>query len=245
MRQAIFLLAFTTLAVPAPATDTPEARSILNMVAQAAQSGRSYRAEFKTSVDTKSNGMQQKIDMTGTILFQPPGKMRMDMNMGPMQMLMVSDGKQGWSYLPSLKQYMKLPAGSASAAGVPGMSDILGSGVNAGVESAQLVREEPVTFDGAPVACYVISAEYAPSAAMKKKSSTLWIDKVKYMVLRRQDATQVEAPQVPGPIEANTDFSLTKITWGPETKPEDFQFTPPGDATEMKLPQMTAPAAAK
>ena len=94
------------------------------MVAKAAQSGRSYRAEFKASTKTEGSGIHQMVDFSGTLLFQPPDKIRMETKAGSMPILVVSDGKATWSYMSSLKQYVKLPGpGGGSVPGGWGMAD--------------------------------------------------------------------------------------------------------------------------
>jgi outer membrane lipoprotein-sorting protein len=80
--------------------DSQEARAILEKVSQASQTGRSYRAEFTGSIESKGSGLQQKVDLAGTVTFQRPDKLRMEMKMGPAEILMVRDGAQTWIYMP-------------------------------------------------------------------------------------------------------------------------------------------------
>src|SRR5579872_5372453 len=89
--------------------DSPDARAILDRVAQAGPPGRTYRAEFSGSLENSGTGLQQKIALSGNVLFQPPNKLRMEMTMGPTDMLMVRNGAEGWIYYPAIKQYVKIP----------------------------------------------------------------------------------------------------------------------------------------
>src|SRR6266436_4237697 len=87
MRPLLTFLLFSVACVHGQ--DSQEARAILEKVTQPGQSNRSYRAAFSGSVENKGSGLQQKVEITGTITFDHPDKLRAEIKMGPVEALIV------------------------------------------------------------------------------------------------------------------------------------------------------------
>ncbi len=231
------LLASFTLS----AQESPQARAILKMVADARQTVRSYRAEYKLSDEMKGTGNSTKSESTRTVAFLPPNKVRVEINSG-VPVLMISDGKAAWRYMPTLKEYSKLPSSTnlmASAETFPF------SGANLdGLQSAQIVREEPVVVDGVPVPCLVIAAEYKPRERPGLQDEptqtevTFWVNKNQYTILRSRTHSIINSAHYSGPMEATREVRTTSLRWDVPIPEEEFAFTPPKDATERQYPNM-------
>ena len=73
MKYSLLVL-LLTMAGAIYGQDSPDARAILDKVAQASRTGRSYRAEFAGSLESAGTGMQQKVELRGTVIFQQPDK---------------------------------------------------------------------------------------------------------------------------------------------------------------------------
>ena len=230
------LVSLLTIAGAIIGQDSPDARAILDKVAQAGRTGRSYRAEFAGTLESTGTGMQQKVELGGTIIFQQPDKVRMEIKTGPVETLMVRNGTETYIYLPATKQYTKFTANPASRTN-PDLSMLFGD-VTADVRSAKLGADENLLFGGASTRCYVIQTESDLSARGSSLSassirSTLWIDQSNYMVLRRRSAWTTQAPRLRVPVETTMEFAVTNLIWSPPLTGAEFTFTPPTGATEM------------
>jgi len=240
IRPLLALLLFSVACVYGQ--DSQEARAILEKVTQPGQSGKSYRAAFSGTAETKGSGLQQKVEITGTITFAHPDKLRAEIKMGPVEALMVRDGAQSWIYRPATKQYMKFSS-TASPMTIPGNLDfsLLFGNVSTDLQSAALSDDEEILFDSAPIRCYVILTEanqgvrdLQSNAALIR--STLWIGQMNYLVLRRRVTVTVPSPKLQAPVETTLDIALTKLTWSPPLTGAEFTFTPPLGATEIAGP---------
>ena len=239
MTRAVISVIFLTFSV-AFGQDSPDARAILDKVAQVAKAGRSYRAEFVGSVENKGTGLQQKLELAGNVIAQPPGKLRAEMNVGPAEILVVRDGAQLWTYTAATKQYQKTSATAASTAdtGFLNPSVLLG-GAPSGLVSAKTAPDEDIILDGAPVRCYVIAADYDSSqgpAGHAPMHITLWISKTNFVPLRFRNVSVFSVPRLQGTIETTLDFTFHKLTWDPVLTGSEFVFVPPAGATEMAPP---------
>jgi TonB family protein len=233
---SLIFLAF----VAANGQDSPDARAILDKVAQASKMGRSYRAEFSGSVENKGTGLQQKLEIAGNVIAQPPGKLRAEIKVGPTEILVVRDGAQIWTYMAATKQYRKTAATAAST-GDTGFLDpsVLLGGAPSGLVSARTAPDEDIILDGAPVHCYVVAADYDISqgpAGHVPMRITLWIDQASFVPLRFRNVSVVSVPQLQGTLETTIDFTFHKLSWAPILTGSEFVFVPPAGATEMAPP---------
>ena len=104
-RSVLYLL---LLAFPiAKGQDSPEARAILEKAARANQSGPSYRAEFSGKMEDKAAGLDRKMELSGSVLSQPPDKSRAEMKVGLTEQWTIRDGAESWVYLPRTKKYRR------------------------------------------------------------------------------------------------------------------------------------------
>jgi TonB family protein len=234
-----FLPSLWFVLVAAYGQDSQEAHTILAKVAEASQSGSSYRAEFSGIAEDKGTGYNRKLEFAGSILSQPPDKLRADVKVGSAHQLTVRDGVQTWFYVSGAKTYRKLPLTTASVSNLGSLdpSALFGI-VTTGLESTQIAPDEDVTLDGKQVRCYVISAKYEADQALGGISPrvTLWIDQTTIKVLRRRVVLPVRLPQYPEPMERTVDFALTKLTLTPPLAGSEFLFVSP-EGVAMATPQ--------
>lgn len=210
MRAAISLI-FVIFSV-AFGQDSPEARAILDKVVQASKAGRSYRAEIGGSAENE--GM--KIAVAGNAIFQPPGKFRAELTIGPNEILMVGDGSQTWIYQAAEKSYRRVVTGSRAD---PDAAMLAGGTAN-GLVAAQSAPDEDVMLNGSPVHCYVIAADRGINHYI------FWIDQTNYAILRAKAST----------VHTTLDLRIEKLTWEPAFTGKEFVFTPPEGATELTNP---------
>ncbi|MFY9234804.1 MAG: hypothetical protein WAO58_10140 [Fimbriimonadaceae bacterium] len=146
--------------------------------------------------------------------------------MGPMEMY--SDGKEGWMYMSEMKQYMKAPIGSSDMRNLPmiGLEGFWRD--DKGPKPGPLVEKEE---SGKKV--WATSLTYPQGAMMAGYQIELSIDKetglpTKFTVSRD------------GKSEGGAEYK--ELLLDPPLKAEDFKFTPPEGAKEMKpgAPQTAA-----
>ena len=233
----LLLLGFSS----AKGQDPPEARAILEKAARASQSGPGYRAQFSGKIEDKATGLDRKMELSGSILTQPPDKSRAEMKVGLTEQWTIRDGAESWVYLPRTKKYRRFTSTTASLANLGGLDPNSLFGVlTAGLQSVQIAPEESVTINGSPVRCYVISANYEPAPGGVQRLVTFWIDQMNYMVLRRRIDLPYRSAEFPEPLARNLDLTLTKLTLAPVLAGGEFVFTPPEGATAMASPATQA-----
>ncbi len=94
---------------------SPDATALMARQGEELQRYRSYEYTQDMTMSIVMPGMTMPA-MTYTTVMQAvnPGKTRMEMKMPGMDgMLMVSDGKQTWMYMPMLKQYSRIESSAA------------------------------------------------------------------------------------------------------------------------------------
>jgi TonB family protein len=227
MKRAAISLIFLMFSA-AYGQDSPDARAILDKVTQAAKAGRTYRAEFSGSEESKG----KKSTFAGYVIFQPPGKVHTELEVGKAETVMIGDGEQTWIYLAAMKRYVKVRTSSGADPRSPNPSMLWGGSVN-GLVSAQSNPDEEVVLDGSPVHCYVITADFENRQGPGGLTHfTMWIDQTNSVILRFQASS----------LQTTQDMTVNKLIWEPVLTGKEFVFTPPEGATELVLPVPAASA---
>jgi outer membrane lipoprotein-sorting protein len=241
----------------------PDALDLLRNVAETYGSMATLRAEANTVTEMSGPAMQNKMEGPMTLTLGSQGKMRME-SKGAMGMLMVSDGKTVWMYMPHLNKYTKVSSLSAglgfAGEGALGFGGLGAYGnVIANVKEAKVLRSETLHANGAGVPCWVVSVEYegagaeaAPQAAggvlptqVDSRTTTLWVDKSHSLVYKEISNTKMTLPRTISPTETKHTVTFKDITVDEPVPDDTFVFTPPEGATEMDLssfmPQSSPP----
>jgi outer membrane lipoprotein carrier protein len=104
---------------------SPELKTLLNRLQKHYQETSSFTANFK-EVISPTGGTRRELE--GTVYYRKPGKMRWEFG-GADQELIVSDGKELYTYQPDLNQVLKTPVeqafrSSAAAAFLLGIGNV-------------------------------------------------------------------------------------------------------------------------
>ena len=91
------------------AKTSPELKTLLNRLQKHYQETTSFTAKFK-EVIVPTGGMKRELE--GTVYYRRPGKMRWEFG-PPDSELIVSDGKELYTYQPDLNQVLKTPVEQA------------------------------------------------------------------------------------------------------------------------------------
>ena len=230
---------------PLEQKDNRDAMALLERVADTYHSARSFQIEGTSVVESENAGMHGTMDFPFKADFVAPAKMRIENQNSVMGVLIVSDGRTIWVYMPSAKTYSEIEiatmlesapknqdnrealAGAAGASGL--LFDVFQLSIRQPMERAAIIREEQLQQADAKIACYVVRAEYRRSANEAKilpKVKTYWIDKDRYVVVRESWESRVES------TTTKTTTTLTRVRLNQPVRDEIFKFTPPEGARQ-------------
>ncbi|GIV16789.1 MAG: hypothetical protein KatS3mg022_2224 [Armatimonadota bacterium] len=219
--------------IPSHAQDI---QTILNKVAAAYKSAKSYQAQASLTETVRMGGQQQKRSSTISTKYKAPNKM-VTVVQGNENLQIYSDGKTMYIYSPKNKEYVKMPA-PASFAQMAGMSGV-GSG-----DPSQIGAQLQAMFasggkklpdrniGGKPV--FVLQSTRSGQSQDGKSSfnmtATAFIDKATYMLRRLTlEATQSQGTQKVAQT-INIIFASQQIN--PNLPDSVFAFKPPAGAKE-------------
>jgi outer membrane lipoprotein-sorting protein len=103
-----------------------------------------------------------------------------------------------------------------------------------------------VDVNGSDVDCWVVSLEYEPlrseaGASMQAagfalsdfaRSETLWVDKNRYLVYRKDSTTKMTMPNTNTPINMTQTSKVETFAVNGPLSPDVFTFTPPPGARD-------------
>ncbi len=240
-----FILGLLML-VPVFAQTSPDAASLLSRQASELQRYHSYRLTQDMTMDMKMPGIAMPA-VTSTMVTQAvnPGKRRMETKTAGMDaLLMISDGRNTWMYMPLTKQYSKLPSAD-SAEGAQSMMNAMGlSGMPDMTKmfaDAKVLPSEMLEVDGEQRDCWVIETRMdklvvpgQAGAAMQDMVYTTWIDKALGIQLKMSIAGKVQASAAAPAIEMRMVTTTHSMKFNEDLPDSLFVFTPPADAKETK-----------
>ena len=226
--------------------------ALLRKVSATYRSAKSFQVEGTSTVESQNAGMHFTMDFPFKGDFVAPTKMRIENQNSVAGVLIVSDGKTMWVYVPSTKTYGRVPlvnkAGSAlrpeddsrealvGAAGAAGtLFDIFQLAIAERVKKAEILREETLPQEGKEVPCLVVKVEYEWSNGEAKTTPQIkiyWIDKNRFVVLRETWEFHEHAASSNAAITTKTINNVTKIQLDGPVPPELFEFVPPAGAKE-------------
>jgi hypothetical protein len=172
-----------------------------------------------------------------------PGKIRLVVSSGEGKVLLVSDGRKTWAYIPNLNEYKEAAAAPLLqelwAYPISLISDDLARYRSLSHEGgrAKLRGEETLSLGGQEVRCYVVNVP-APAGSRR-----LWVDEQRFIVLRDEwisppgSGTNLH----PGGVEDWGVWTsrLTRVDLGPISN-DAFQFDVPSAA--RRVDSFSAPA---
>ncbi len=255
LRRLIPLLALLLLPAAAARADAP-----------AAAGARPTAGEVLGQVDTRyktmksgwflgrivshvTGAMTQELDAPVTAALRRPGRLRSEMHDEKNGSMHLISDSTSWLYVSSLRQYV-ITTG-APPPPEDALPDLLKefSGLAARLTDAALVREEPVTVNGAPSDCYVIESHARPAFGQAKVdsfSSTYWIDKQRLVVVRDSTYLEVTPPGAPSKLNVNSIFIFELVKLDEPIPDSLFVFKVPAGAQKVDrigAPQQQAPRA--
>jgi outer membrane lipoprotein-sorting protein len=153
----------------------------------------------------------------------------------------VADGKYEWTYSSLTNRYSRREQDPVGGGPLP-MGYWIPDAEK--VKRARLVREESVTVDGLDMPSYVVEIEHDFADRVVRGDppeppETLWIDKSRYLVLKRERRTP--------PVFATQRIwttTLSKVSINEPVPDAVFEFVPPAGAKLEEPPPGRAPETA-
>jgi thiol-disulfide isomerase/thioredoxin len=245
LKPTLALLLACALTLPARAEQPPDARALLQKVSETYRGLNSYRFEGVMSITVGGGGgIPQSFEVPLLVAAERSGRVRVDVRNPQMGMMLVSDGKQIVTFLPSLKQYTRKPAesplDSAGALRSPQGSPLARYfQMLDGLKSAQIAGDAPITVGGKTSDCWVVRCDVTPPQALAADSSaravaTFWVDKSRSLVLHDSTTVSMRHPATGEQMAMDqvTGFSLGEVNGAlPDSL---FLFAAPAEAQEVQ-----------
>ncbi len=178
-----------------------------------------------------------------TFEIQGGGRARDETIEGNATTVTVFDGSNLWTYRSANNTYTRSPANRMRLASSPfdfGF-DFLVAGRNPGnINSATVEGQEQVSLAGAPVACYVVSANYTGvpvGQAARNVVRKVWISRDQNLVLRDNWVYEITVNSLNMKISSSTDY--TKVEWDIPLAADRFTFQPPAGSSLAGGPSPT------
>jgi thiol-disulfide isomerase/thioredoxin len=235
----VFGMAATGAAAP-----PPDGRALLDQVVKTYQSLDRYRFSGTLSLHVVTNGTQQAFDIPMDVAHQRPGRDRIEMRHPMMGLLMVTDGAQVTTWMAQTNHYTQRAAPAPTPDSLPAPAPA-GSPIarwynlQSGLRSAQVLRDEKVDVDGAPVDTWVVETHPDPGITGDTSArvvSVLWVDKARSVVLR--DSTYVHSDHTAqgGTLDMRQTIALAHASVNDPLPDSLFSFQPPAGAQKAEAP---------
>ncbi len=242
-RTVLVLFALLLSAAPAGAQQAPDARALLQQVADAYRGLTSYRYEGTMVVHMAGMGMDTSFSMPAELAGDRARRARLKVMNPAMSVVMVSDGRQTTTYLPMYGQYTVKPA-ETPAGGDSVLSPPQGSPITRyfepldGFKSGEVTGSQAVSLGGAAADCWVVRGDFTPPAALANDSTarsvtTYWVDKARHLVLRDSTHLVMRNPATGATMEMSQATLWTTGRFDEPLPDSLFAFDPPADAKEV------------
>jgi outer membrane lipoprotein carrier protein len=212
------LAALFAFAIPLHAAsdnpDSPQLKTLLDRLQKHYQQTTSFSAKFKEQI-TPAGGAKRERE--GTVYYRKPGRMRWEFG-GQDQEIIVSDGKQLYSYQPDLNQVIETPVEQAFRS-----SSVAAFLLGIGNIERDFEARLPATSAPADGLKHVVLKPKNAGDTIEMGVDAKTLD---LRTLRLSDAL--------GDI---TELSFTNINYGAPLDDKLFAFIPPAGADIVKAPQ--------
>lgn len=226
--------------LPASPADAQDATEILNRTAETYRNIRTW--DIQQTVVTETPGAPASRTERRERYAAVEGKHRWEQD----SRMSVADGKYEWTYSSLTNRYTRHEQDPVGGGPLP-MGYWIPDAEK--VKRARLVREDSVTVDGLAVPSYVVEIEHDFADRIVRGDrpeppETLWIDKSRYLVLKRERRTP--------PLDAAQRIwttTLSKVGINEPVPDAVFEFVPPPGAKleepPSPPPKTTPPAKSK
>ena len=252
-----------SLAAAGAAQEPADGLAILKKVQDTYTSMKTFQAEGKIvstlSSPTELIGGGRLIPRTSetpfSIAIVQPDRLRVENRDEKEGSLKILQGKTLWTYTPKLNKYSEAnvstgPGAREKASAFDDFNRFRGDykKLLEGLTAADVLREESLRVNGHDVECYVVRVERKGGKPLKKSGTTievdptetLWIDKSRFLVLKKDSGTIKSTTSGPLGMEFDFDTSVYfEKAAADEPVPEElFSFVPPPGATKVLRTQV-------
>jgi outer membrane lipoprotein-sorting protein len=225
---------------------------ILNKVTETYRNLQSYqfvaekRTELAAAGESRSPGgtavsnFYQSTEGQIELAAVKPGKVRLRVKDGKLDVLLVSDGQTTWTYMPRQKQYSEVLGPPPEAIGAYGTGEDAGRdvlsqywnllvgrfrGVSQYISIATLEKDNRVKVGREKIDCYVVKIQ------TPQLTHEIWVDKSRFIVLRFKQTPL--RPQEGIVFQTTITVNMTEADVNTTLEDTLFKFTPPEKATKV------------
>lgn len=225
------------------AQESPDAAALLARQADELQRYHSYQYTQDMTMEMKMPGMSVPgMSMPGmltTTVIQAvnPGKTRMETKSAGIDMLMITNGDQSWTYMPMLKQYTKTSEDSLKDFGTTFVAAGDQMTANAKVTGSEVLEVDAQQHD-----CWVVESKTdkiamaaqaaGPATEMQDVVYTAWIDKTLGLQMKTSLAGKMKTGAAMPAMQMRITMTLHSLKFNEDLPDSLFVFTPPADAKE-------------
>lgn len=232
-------LVFLFSSAAAARAQSLSAQQILAKVSEAYRGLHDYQFDAVFSIHSSTAGYVMSMgDTRYNLGVSAPGKVRLDLKSSGLELVVVSDGKTTWWYLPGKKIFTRETAAATFSSDeeeddnetdeLTGAERRLALRYN-NIEKlalwSVLKREDRLKVSGGKVQCYVVELH------LPKSIHELWIDKERFLVLRHKESNSVMVNGTP--VQMDTQLDLKQASLSPPQS-DLFAFSPPANSHEVQ-----------
>jgi len=247
-------MAVVIVAATAVGSAQQDAKAFLKQVQQKYRDAKSWEIKIQVTEERTFGGDSQKRQSSSTIAMQRPNLMAAKIDASGMRPAreVYSDGKTVYQYVPSAKQYMKLPAPSdlrGVNAGLLGEAGLLMGIAEQDLDqlvgsNAKIQFRGMQTIDGKQTRVVEIT-DTQGNTSLNLKLFIGAQDRLIYRVELKQTARPQQGGQGGGQAQPQSSIKITAtmryLSFDKPIPASRFRFTPPKDAKEMQPPQQGQP----
>lgn len=250
-KPTLLLLAIAACLISATTAPSQQGIELLRRAASNYRAAATFWIEGDIRADARAGAKQQSTTASFVVAVGQGNRLHDELNHPQAGVLRVSDGKQTWLYMTSTNQYARkvgadvIDLEKPLAAG--GMLPVLVQhlrGLATDVESARLLPDDTVPFEGKDRRCAVVEVFYKPAVGTpegtKGAHRTFWLDRDREIVLQQRTETTNKSPDGT-PVEQSETFRYSKVSLNQPIDASIFTFVPPTGAKQVEQFGRAAP----
>lgn len=243
-------MAVVIVAATAVGSAQQDAKAFLKQVQQKYRNAKSWEIKIQVSAEWSIGGNSQKQQSTSTVAMQRPNLMaaKVDASGFMPAREIYCDGKTVYQYVPSAKQYMKMPAPpnfEGANVGLLGDAGLVLALLSEDID--KLGQEAKIQFRGTQTVAGKQTRVVEVSRTRGNATSTVKLyigaqDRLVYRVeLNEVSRPSQQSGQAQQPLTIRATADIRYLSFDKPIPASRFRFTPPKDAKEIQPPQQALP----
>jgi thiol-disulfide isomerase/thioredoxin len=243
-KPSLLLLSIAACLMAATPPVSQPGIELLRRAASNYRAAATFWIEGDIRADARAGEKQQSTTATFVVALGEGNRLHDELDHPQAGIIRVSDGKQTWLYMTSTNQYAHKDAADVIDLSKPltngGMLPVLVMhlrGLATDVETAKVLSDDTVPFDGKDRRCAVVEVVYKPAVGAAEGTPgahrTFWLDRERDLVLQQKTETNTKVADGTT-IQQSETFRYTKISLNQPIDASIFTFVPPAGAKQVE-----------